>query len=34
MPQLPPQPQIIYRLLDTIYPSFALLAGMELDLFS
>lgn len=34
MPQSPPQPKTIARLLDTVYPSFALLAGMELDLFT
>lgn len=34
MPQLPPQPKTINHLLDTIDPSFALLAGMELDLFT
>lgn len=29
-----PQPENITRLLDAVYPSFALLAGMELDLFT
>ncbi|WP_420627987.1 methyltransferase [Candidatus Leptofilum sp.] len=29
-----PEPETITRLLDAVYPSFALLAGMELDLFT
>lgn len=29
-----PQPEIITKLLDAVYPSFALLAGMQLDLFT
>ena len=34
MTQQDPQPEIIDRLLDAVYPSFALIAGLELDLFS
>lgn len=34
MAESPPQPETITRLLDAVYPSFALLAGMELDLFT
>lgn len=34
MPQSPPQPETIARLFDAVYPSFAMLAGMELDLFT
>jgi hypothetical protein len=30
----PPQPEAITRLFDAVYPSFAILAGMELDLFT
>ena len=30
----PPQPETITRLFDAVYPSFAMLAGMELDLFT
>ena len=30
----PPQPEIIARLSETIFPSFAMLAGMQLDVFS
>jgi ubiquinone/menaquinone biosynthesis C-methylase UbiE len=30
----PPQPEIITRLFDAVYPSFSMLAGMELDLFT
>jgi SAM-dependent methyltransferase len=29
-----PQPAVINRLLDAVYPSFAMLAGIELDLFT
>ena len=34
MNESPPQPETITRLFDAVYPSFALLAGMELDLFT
>lgn len=34
MSQAPPQPHVIGRLFDAVYPSFAMLAGMELDLFT
>ena len=34
MTHSPPQPEIITRLFDAVYPSFAMLAGMELDLFT
>jgi len=30
----PPKPEAITRLFDAVYPSFAMLAGMELDLFT
>jgi SAM-dependent methyltransferase len=30
----PPQPETIARLFDAVYPSFAMLAGMQLDLFT
>ena len=29
-----PQPETINRLFNAVYPSFAMLAGMELDLFT
>jgi hypothetical protein len=29
-----PQPETITRLFDAVYPSFAMLAGMELDLWT
>jgi hypothetical protein len=29
-----PQPEIITRLFDAVYPSFAMLASMEVDLFT
>lgn len=29
-----PQPEVISRLFDAVYPSFAMLAGLELDLFT
>lgn len=34
MTDSPPQPNTIARLVDAVYPSFALLAGMELDVFT
>ncbi len=34
MTESPPQPEAITRLFDAVYPSFAMLAGMELDLFT
>jgi 2-polyprenyl-3-methyl-5-hydroxy-6-metoxy-1,4-benzoquinol methylase len=34
MPEDQTQPQLIISLLDAVYPAFALLAGMELDLFT
>ena len=34
MTDSPPQPETITRLFDAVYPSFAMLAGMELDLFT
>jgi ubiquinone/menaquinone biosynthesis C-methylase UbiE len=34
MGETPSQPETISKLLDAVYPSFALLAGMELDLFT
>ena len=34
MPDSPPKPEIINRLLEAVYPSFALVAGMVLDLFT
>lgn len=34
MTDTPPQPETISQLLDAVYPSFALLAGMELELFT
>jgi hypothetical protein len=34
MPQSPPQPETITRLFDAVYPSFAMLVGMELDIFT
>lgn len=34
MSDAPPQPETISRLFDAVYPSFALLAGMELELFT
>ena len=34
MDSLSPQPETISRLFDGVYPSFALLAGIELDLFT
>ena len=34
MTESPPQPETITRLFDAVYPSFAMLAGMELDLFT
>lgn len=34
MDQTAPQPETITRLFEAVYPSFAMLAGMELDLFS
>ena len=34
MTDLQPQPKIITQLFDAVYPSFAMLAGMELDLFT
>ena len=34
MSKTPPQPKTISRLFDAVYPPFALLAGMELDVFT
>ncbi len=34
MTNTPPQPETINQLFDAVYPSFALLAGMELELFT
>ena len=34
MTDAPPQPETITRLFDTVYPSFAMLAGLELELFT
>jgi ubiquinone/menaquinone biosynthesis C-methylase UbiE len=34
MNEPPPRPETITRLFDAVYPSFAMLAGMELDLFT
>ena len=30
----PPQPETIARLSEAVFPSFAMLAGMQLDVFS
>ena len=34
MPDSRPKPETITRLLDAVFPSFALVAGMVLDLFT